>query len=139
MNLVRHVNGKTILAVASPLTQSREAVKQFIAYTSHGQEAAEMPPFYRLSAEMVLVQSNKGDVYYVTTPKNCSCPAATYRPGQSCKHQRKYFPQLAKEVPAQEPTEGPRRLSRPPKDSIRPEGKWPGGFNGPVDDVKVVA
>lgn len=26
-----------------------------------------------------------------------------------------------------------KRLAKPPKDSIRPEGKWPGGHNGPVD------
>ena len=80
------------MLAASPLTQSREAVKQLIAYTSHGQEPAEMPTFYRLGAEMVLVQSNKGDVYYVTTPRNCSCPASSYHPGQPCQHRNKYFP-----------------------------------------------
>ena len=45
-----------------------------------------MPAFYRLSADLVLVRNNKGDAYYVTTPKSCSCPAATYNPGQPCKH-----------------------------------------------------
>jgi hypothetical protein len=55
-----------------------------------------MPAFYRLSGEMVLVLSNKKDSYYVVTPKTCSCPAATYRPGQ-CKHQRRYFPEPKKE------------------------------------------
>lgn len=31
-----------------------------------------------------------------------------------------------------------KRIAKPPEDSIRPAGKWPGGFNGPVDleDVK---
>jgi len=80
------------MLAASPLTQSREAVKQLISYTSHGQEPSEMPLFYRLGAEMVLVQSNKGDVYYVTTPRNCSCPASSYNPGQPCNHRNKYFP-----------------------------------------------
>jgi len=28
---------------------------------------------------------------------------------------------------------GPKKLVQPPLDSIRPECKWPGGFNGPVD------
>lgn len=132
------MSGRKILSVTSPVTQSREAVKQLIAYQTHGQEPAEMPPFYRLGAEMVLVQSNKKDVYYVTMPKACSCPAATYHPGQPCKHSRKYFPQPTKEA-AEEPTEGPLRLAKPPKDSIRPTGKWAGGFNGPVDEIKEAA
>src|SRR5512138_626613 len=87
------MSGKTILEVASPVTQTAEAVKTLITYHNHGHEPAEMPAFYRLTAEMVLVQSNKKDVYYVVTPKTCSCPSATYRPGSPCKHQRKYFPQ----------------------------------------------
>jgi hypothetical protein len=88
---------RTLLDSAScPLTQGIDAVKQLIAYYDHGLAPAEMPPFYRLSGEMVLVLSNKKDSYYVTTPKTCSCPAATYRPGQ-CKHQRRYFPEPNKE------------------------------------------
>ena len=79
--------------VAYPVTQTRVAVEQLIAYFNHGQQPEEMPSFYRLSSDMVFVRSNKGDVYYVTTPKSCSCPAATYHPGQPCKHSRKYFPQ----------------------------------------------
>jgi hypothetical protein len=137
-------------------TQSSEAVKALITFHSHGHEPAEMPAFYRLTVEMVLVKSNKGDVYYVTTPTNCSCPARTYNPGKPCKHSRRYFPQpkpaqareaeveaeLAKEKCA-------KRLARPPEDSImpskagfrpvidpvdsiRPTGKWAGGHNGPV-------
>jgi len=121
------MNGKTILSVTSPLTQSAEAVKQLIAYQHHGQEPKEMPDFHRLSGGMVLVRSNKGDVYYVTTPRACSCPSATYRPGQPCKHQRKYFPQPVRTL----------NLA----DEIRPAGRWPGGYNGPMNlkDAKVVA
>ena len=111
--------------LASPVTQGREAVKQLIAYHNHGQEPAEMPDFYRLTGEMVLVRNNKKDAYYVTTPKTCSCPAATYNPGQPCKHARKYFPQP--------------KVTAPTVDSIKPEGKWPGGRNGPVDEIKAVA
>ena len=84
------MNGKTILS--SPVTQTAAAVKQLIAYHNHGQEPEEMPDFYRLIGDMVLVLSNKKDAYYVTTPKTCSCPAATYHPGP-CKHSRKYFPE----------------------------------------------
>jgi hypothetical protein len=90
------MNSKTILALASPVTQSREAVKQLIAYQTHGQEPSEMPLFYRLGAEMVLVLSNKKDAFYVTTPKTCSCPAAAYHPGQPCKHSREHFPEATK-------------------------------------------
>jgi hypothetical protein len=112
---------KTLYEGKSPLTQSAEAVKQLIAYRHHGQEPQEMPAFYRLSGEMVLVLSNKKDVYYVVTHKTCSCPAAIYRPGAACKHQRKYFP-------------APKPAAT---GSIRPEGKWPGGFNGPVNMPEV--
>ena len=67
-----------------------EAVKALIAFYNHGEEPAEMPAFYRLSGEMVLVLSNKKNSYYVVTAKACSCPSFTYR-GGPCKHQRKYF------------------------------------------------
>lgn len=82
---------RTIFEAQSTVTQSCEAVNQLIAYYNHGQEPAEMPAFYRLTGEMVLVLSNKKDSYYVVTPKACSCPAATYHPGAPCKHQRKLF------------------------------------------------
>lgn len=76
------MNGKTILTIATPVTQSREAVQSLIAYQNHGTVPAEMPPFYRLSADMVLVASNKGDAYYVTTPKSCTCLAAAITPAR---------------------------------------------------------
>ncbi len=116
---------KTVLA-ASPVTQAAAAVKQLITYHNHGTAPAEMPPFYRLSADMVLVQSKKGDAYYVTTPRSCSCPAAAYNPGQLCKHSRKYFPESMRQAAArqpEEPVDAPRRLARPPDEtgSIRPK------------------
>ena len=95
------VQMKTLVKMESPVTQTVEAVQQLIAYFNHGQTPEEMPSFYRLSGELVLVQAKKGDAYYVTTPKSCSCPAATYHPGMACKHQRKFFPQPK---PAEEPT-----------------------------------
>jgi hypothetical protein len=114
------MSGKTILEVTSPVTQTKEAVAQLIAYFNHGHEPAEMPAFYRLTADMVLVRSNKGDAYYVVTPKSCSCSSATYRPNQACKHQRNYFPQ-------------PKKAAEPATvGSIRLAGKWAGGHNGPV-------
>ena len=85
------MSGRILLELSSPVTQSCEAVKQLIAYHHHGQVPEEMPDFYRLSGEMVLVLSNKKDAYYMVTPKTCSCPAATYHPGQPCKHRAKFF------------------------------------------------
>jgi hypothetical protein len=119
---------KTILA--SPVTQIREAVQSLIAYNNHGLKPQEMPDFYRLTGEMVLVLNNKKDAYYVTTPRSCSCPAATYHHGP-CKHSRKYFPQ-AKKTPAELEAEsdallaahnaGGKKLARP-VESIRPNTK----------------
>ena len=134
--------------VAYPVTQTRVAVEQLIAYFNHGQQPEEMPSFYRLSSDMVFVQSNKGDVYYVTTPKSCSCPAATYNPGKPCKHSRKYFPQPKKSREELE-AEGEaileahhntaKRLARPPEDirASLPGWRGPDGqrANGPVEAI----
>jgi len=70
---------------------------------------AEMQAFFRLTGEMVLVQNAKKDAYYITTSKACSCPAKTYNVGAS--------------VPE-------------PVDSIRPTGKWIGGYSGPVEELR---
>jgi len=121
--------GKVIFDGGSPKTQRIEAVKQLIAYQHHGQKPAEMPPFYRVNGELVLVLSNKKDAYYVVTPRDCSCPSAVFSPGQPCKHRRQYFPGPKKsreqleaegerELASQQ---GAKRLARPPQDSIRPD------------------
>jgi hypothetical protein len=135
------MSNKTLFEPSCPLTQTAAAVKSLITFHNHGHEPAEMPAFYRLTAEMVLVQSNKKDVYYVVTPKSCSCPSATYRPNQTCKHQRRYFPQPKSQAAREAEVEaelakerGAKRLARPPVDSIRPTGKW-NGHNGPVSDL----
>ena len=109
---------------SGPVTQSRDAVKTLLSFV--GRASDPMPSDVTLdNGRMVLVLSNKKDAYYTCTARACSCPAATYHRGP-CKHQRKYFPQIAKPAPVA-------------TDSIRPEGKWPGGHNGPVDELKVVA
>jgi len=101
-------------------TQSTEAVESLLKYL--GKPSAPLPDVVKL-LDMVLVLSNRRDAYYITTAKSCSCPSAAYRPGQKCKHQRRYFPG----------TDAPGRVTAETSDSIRPSGKWPGGFNGPVD------
>ena len=129
--------------VAYPVTQTRVAVEQLIAYFNHGQQPEEMPSVYRLYDELVMVTSNKGDAYYVTTPKSCSCPASVYNPGKPCKHSRKYFPQPKKSREELE-AEGEaiiaahfntaKRLARPPdiRDSLT---GWPEGAHGPVEAI----
>jgi len=123
------MSGKLIYENTTPKTQSVDAVKALLSWRGRGCDP--MPATVEFTQEgeesrLVMVLSNKKDSYYVVTPAKCSCPSATYHPGQPCKHQRKHFG--AK--PASRPTEAA---------SIRPEGKWPGGMNGPVDECKGMA
>jgi len=79
------------IEVESPKTQSADAVKALLAF----KKVASDPLPQEVSLDggrLVLVLSNKKDVYYTATARACSCPAATYHPGQRCKHQKKYFP-----------------------------------------------
>ncbi|MCK9440245.1 MAG: SWIM zinc finger domain-containing protein [Methanothrix sp.] len=113
------------IVLASPVTQSREAVKQLITQDNHGQEPTEMPSFYRLTGEMVLVLNGRKDAYYVTTPKTCSCPSATFRPGP-CKHSKRYFPQSMREAATQESIR-PKLPAFKPFDSLPSEEKAAAG------------
>ncbi len=109
----------------SPKTQSVESVKALLKWRGRGSDL--LPDFVEIGqgeGHVVLVLSNKRDCFYVVTPKACSCPSQTYRGGQ-CKHMRKYYPQIAKPVIAEE------------GESIRPVAKWAGGMNGPVDPAEL--
>ena len=110
----------------APVTQSTAAIVELLNFL--GKTSNPLPEAVELSS-MALVLSNKKDVYYVTAANSCSCPSASYRPGQKCKHQRQYFPGIdaAKEV------------ARDDTDSLRPSSKWPGGFNGPVNLERIKA
>lgn len=110
----------TRVLFGAPVTQSTEAIESLLKYL--GKPIDPLPDVVEL-LDMVLVLNNRKDAYYITTAKSCSCPSAAYRPGQKCKHQRRYFPG----------TDAPGRVTAETSDSIRPGGKWPGGFNGPVD------
>ena len=151
------MNERPLLASASPITQSIDAVKALLVYT--GRASDPLPAFLELpGGSCVLVLSNKKDAYYTTTAKACSCPSATYRPGLICKHRKIYFPQEPKAdnaAKSKAKTEESRQQAReyqarqralkasskPADDSssIKPEGKWPGGFNGPVDPDEIKA
>jgi hypothetical protein len=71
----------------SPITQSLSAVIGLLSCL--GKPTEPLPEVVDLGT-VKLVQSNKGDVYYTVTAKECSCPSFVYRDGQ-CKHQRKHF------------------------------------------------
>ena len=154
---------RALLDSRSPITQSIEAVKSLLAYV--GRSCDPLPTFLELPDKTcILVLSNKKNAYYTVTPESCSCPSATYRPGKPCKHQRRYFPeaitagksQIHPMTMAETLEEHDRNLPKMPKsyqrmvraareesaedsDSIRPAGKWPGGFNGPVDQDTIEA
>ena len=118
------MSGKTLIQIQNPVTQSIEAVKSLLTWRGRGTDPMPVTVEFVQEGEgrLVLVLSNKKDSYYVVTPTKCSCPAATYHPGQPCKHQRKHFPQEQVVIVAE-------------SGSIRPECKWPGGLNGPVDKI----
>lgn len=80
------MSGKVLFNGASPVTQTVESVEALAAYLKKPIEGGVLD----LGA-VKLVKSNKGNAFYCVTAKACSCPSATYRPGQTCKHQRKHF------------------------------------------------
>ena len=85
---------RTIVSVEKPQTQTVEAVKSLLTW--RGRASDPLPEFVELSSNgsrCVLVLSNKKDCFYVTTAKDCSCPAHNWHPNQRCKHQRKHFPE----------------------------------------------
>jgi hypothetical protein len=116
------MSGKNLLeGRTGPITQSVDAVKALLSWKKIASNP--LPADVSLdNGRLVLVLSNKKDVFYTVTATKCSCPAATYHSGQPCKHQRKHFPQEQVVAVAE-------------SESIRPEGKWPGGMNGPVDKI----
>jgi hypothetical protein len=117
--------GKTIYD-GSVKSQSIDAVKALLAWK--GRSSDPLPSVVEFKSEeeedsrLILVLSNKKDLYYTTTATACSCPAAMYR--GNCKHQRKYF-----SLKSQAATVG----------SIKPSCKWPGGMNGPVNEIQGAA
>ena len=74
------------IKIESPKTQATESVKAFLTYM--GRPSDPMPVFVELAGGVRLTRSKKGDAYYTTTPRDCSCPARAYNPGTPCKHMR---------------------------------------------------
>lgn len=117
------MEGKILVQIESPKTQSLDAVKALLAF----KKVASDPLPQEISLDggrLVLVLSKKKDAYYVTTSRTCSCPSAVYHPGQRCKHSLKYFPEQQTAKP--ESTVGDIRSALP---------GWPGGHHGPVEAI----
>ena len=89
------MSGKNLLeGRTGPVTQSLDAIKRLLAFV--GRASNPLPSDVSLeNGRVVLVLSNKKDAYYTVTAKACSCPAATFRHSGPCKHQRKYFAEVA--------------------------------------------
>ena len=75
--------GKVIFDGIGPKTQSVESIKAMLEFLT-GEEIRELPAVVRLANGWQLTRSSKGDCYYVTSPKECSCPGFCYR--RSCRH-----------------------------------------------------
>ena len=151
---------KVLIEKETLVTQSVESVVELLKYI--GKSADPLPEVVEFPG-LVLVQSKKKDAYYTTTARSCSCPSGNYRPDQICKHRRTYFQdvgkaeriaqakaktevsrQQARDYQAQQRTlranaclgsAEEERLTANPEDVIKPEGKWPGGHNGPVEVI----
>lgn len=109
----------TILNVESPKTQSIESVKALLTYM--GRPSDPLPVYVELAGGVRLTKSKKGDAYYCTTPKECSCPARTFSPGSLCKHMKAL--QVAMESESIRPKCGAfRPFSELPSEELRAAG-----------------
>jgi hypothetical protein len=64
-------------------SQPIDAVKSMIEFFD-GEPCQKLPAKVQLANGWQLTKSSKGDCYYVTSAKECSCPGFFYR--QSCTH-----------------------------------------------------
>ena len=151
---------KTRILSEASVTQSTEAIESLLNYL--GKSTNPLPEIVSLSEGLQLTKSSKGDCYYVTSPKGCTCIGFVYH--RNCRHM-KTLSKEAEAVPdenarkiamAKAACEENRRQAREyqakqreliktakvnhiePIDSIRPTGKWAGGHNGPISPEEVV-
>ena len=114
------MNGKTILKIETPTTQTVDSVVSLLAYCKRPSEP--LPQFVELTGSVRLTKSVKGDCYYTTTLKECSCKARVFNPGRACKHMVLLRAEKDNEIASE---------------SLRPTAGWidPDGqrANGPVE------
>jgi len=65
-------------------TQSVEAIVELLKYI--GKPSEPLPEIVKLADDAQLTKSSKGDCYYYTSPKGCTCPGFFYR--HNCKHMK---------------------------------------------------
>ncbi len=97
------IDERVQLAPSGP--QTAAAVRTLITYINKifglpaPKSDEDLPEFYRLDPGLCLVRDSKQwDVYYVTTPTDCSCLARCLNPAEPCWHIKRFFP--AEEVEA---------------------------------------
>jgi hypothetical protein len=130
------MSGNVLVQIETPKTQSIDAVKLLLAFV--GRASDPLPVFVELKGGVRLTRSKKGDCFYTTTPTDCSCKARTYNPDTPCKHMKALLASEGVEAAraqarAYQARQRELRGAMQPGESIRPEGKWAGGHNGPVD------
>lgn len=74
---------KVLMDNLAPVTQSMQAVVELLTFLGM---SSELPAVIKLADGAQLTRSSKGDCYYYTSPKGCSCPGYTYR--RTCKHMK---------------------------------------------------
>ena len=87
---------RILVSAEKPQTQCIDAIKALLSW--RGRASDPLPSFIEMGegeSRLVLVLSNKKDCFYVTTARECSCPAHNWHPNQRCKHQRKHFAEQA--------------------------------------------
>jgi len=72
---------KVLIDNIMPVTQSAQAIAEMLIFLGM---PSELPAVLKLADGAQLTKSSKGDCYYYTTPRGCSCPGFTYR--HTCKH-----------------------------------------------------
>jgi hypothetical protein len=65
-------------------TQSVEAIVELLKYL--GQPVEPLPEIVKLADGAQLTKSSRGDCFYYTSPKGCTCPGFFYR--HNCKHMK---------------------------------------------------
>ncbi len=73
-----------LLEYVDPETQSVDAVVELLKFS--GRSFNPLPEVVKLADGGQLTKSSKGDCYYHTSPKGCSCPGFFYR--HNCKHMK---------------------------------------------------
>jgi hypothetical protein len=121
-----------------PVTQTIDSGKALAKFLGIKED---LPQIISLANGARLSLSTKKDCYYFVNEKGCSCRAGQYN--QLCKHRKALqdgssispSPRAqarAYQARQQAAREKAKAGLAQPVDSIKPEGKWPGGHNGPV-------